>query len=332
MAQGTFRGHSRGHSRGLRSKGNWRGRGRGKGGWHGPVMQPPSSEPEFYPLVRPIFDWTEVEEHFPQAPTVLDNSLLEQLLVEHAASLVLPPEEQSALDSFVQKLCTLVDNMIVSGEGESMLLDEVRVVGAHKMGIAMAPDKVVEIVILLKDLPTPALMSKISGTLVESLETARREDKDGFDMGQVTMANEFDYSFEIHGGKIPVAKVYLTSTGEKVYGGPRRDRMISDMTPFEKALKMIRHSRWWEDHTHHLQCAHDLVRVLIDMKNHVPGLQYLSTWYIQLLIHCSVVPLIGDEPLSFVGAFKRVWELLSAGLFLPGSVGVPDPCEKNSTV
>ncbi len=38
-----------------------------------------------------------------------------------------------------------------------------------------------------------ALMSKISGTLVESLETARREDKDGFDMGQVTMANEFDY-------------------------------------------------------------------------------------------------------------------------------------------
>ena len=38
-----------------------------------------------------------------------------------------------------------------------------------------------------------ALMSKISGTLVESLETARQEDKDGFDMGKVTMANEFDY-------------------------------------------------------------------------------------------------------------------------------------------
>ena len=39
------------------------------------------------------------------------------------------------------------------------------------------------------------------------------------------------------------------------------------------------------------------------------------------------MPLIGDEPLSFVGAFRRVWELMSAGLFLPGSVGVPDPCE-----
>lgn len=45
-----------------------------------------------------------------------------------------------------------------------------------------------------------------------------------------------------------------------------------------------------------------------------------------------MVPLIGDEPLSFVGAFKRVWELLSAGLFLPGSVGVPDPCEVSGTI
>ncbi len=49
--------------------------------------------------------------------------------------------------------------------------------------------------------------------------------------------------------------------------------------------------------------------------------------FLSLQSHCSIVPLIGDEPLSFVGAFRRVWELMSAGLFLPGSVGVPDPCE-----
>ncbi len=36
-------------------------------------------------------------------------------------------------------------------------------------------------------------------------------------------------AFEIHGGNIPVVTVYLTSTGEKVYGGPRRDRMICEL-------------------------------------------------------------------------------------------------------
>ena len=28
----------------------------------------------------------------------------------------------------------------------------------------------------------------------------------------------------------------------------------------------------------------DLVRVLIDMKKHVPGLQLLSTWHVQLIV------------------------------------------------
>ena len=40
-----------------------------------------------------------------------------------------------------------------------------------------------------------------------------------------------------------------------------------------------------------------------------------------------MIPLVGDEPLSLVDGFKRIWELLSAGLFLPGSIGIPDPCE-----
>ena len=43
--------------------------------------------------------------------------------------------------------------------------------------------------------------------------------------------------------------------------------------------------------------------------------------------HCAVLPLYGDEPLSVVDSFRRVFQLLSAGLFLPGSIGLPDPCE-----
>ena len=43
--------------------------------------------------------------------------------------------------------------------------------------------------------------------------------------------------------------------------------------------------------------------------------------------NCAVIPLIGDEPLSLVDGFRRLWELLSAGLLLPGSIGIPDPCE-----
>lgn len=44
-----------------------------------------------------------------------------QLLEEHAATLGPLTEEKSTLLSFLQKICTVVDNMIVSGEGESLV-------------------------------------------------------------------------------------------------------------------------------------------------------------------------------------------------------------------
>lgn len=37
------------------------------------------------------------------------------------------------------------------------------------------------------------------------------------------------------------------------------------------------------------------------------------------------------EPLSLVVAFKRVFQLVSAGFFLPGSAGIIDPCEHSPT-
>ena len=31
--------------------------------------------------------------------------------------------------------------------------------------------------------------------------------------------------------------------------------------------------------------------------------------------------------LPLAQSYRRIFQLLSAGLFLPGSIGVPDPCE-----
>ena len=41
--------------------------------------------------------------------------------------------------------------------------------------------------------------------------------------------------------------------------------------------------------------------------------------------HCAVISLVGDEPLSLDDGFRSVFELVSAGLFLPGSFGNPNP-------
>lgn len=51
---------------------------------------------------------------------------------------------------------------------------------------------------------------------------------------------------------------------------------------------------------------------------------------IDVLAHYSVTFRNQQQLLPLNTAFKRVFQLLAAGLFLPGSVGIPDPCENGA--
>lgn len=270
-----------------------------------------------------------MREHFPQVAPQLDSTLLTQLLSKRVQEITPSVDEQGTVQGFCSKVSTVLENMILTGEGEELLLDEVRAVGSQKKGTALAGNTVADLVILLRDLPSDTVVKKLSLKVVDLLNSAqedggKEEVKDG-----VTLTSPSSNIFELKNPEGAITRVYVTTTGDKVYGIQTRE--IADMQPYENALRMIRHARWWEDHTSHLKSVRPLVRILKDMKKHVPGLASLNPWYIELLSNCAVIPLVGDEPYSLVESFKRAWQLLSAGLFLPGSIGIPDPCEESDS-
>ena len=93
------------------------------------------------PLIRPIFDWSEVGEIFPPASSRVDYSLLYQVyeqsvLVGKFVTVVLifikllskkmqevtpSAEEQSLVQGLCTKVSTVMENMIVTGEGEELV-------------------------------------------------------------------------------------------------------------------------------------------------------------------------------------------------------------------
>ena len=86
-----------------------------------------------------------------------------------------------------------------------------------------------------------------------------------------------------------------------------------------------------------------LIRILKDIRSRFEGLSPLSPWLIDLIAHYAITnnpkrlnnaaaatnAPSPNEPLPIQAAFKRVFQLISAGFFLPGSAGIIDPCEQS---
>ena len=55
----------------------------------------------------------------------------------------------------------------------------------------------------------------------------------------------------------------------------------------------------------------------------------MNVWHLELVCHCAVIPLDNGAPFTLPVAFRRILQLLSAGLFLPGALSIPDHCEND---
>lgn len=196
-----------------------------------------------------------------------------------------------------------------------------RQVGSFKKGTILSGNNVADVVVILKTLPTKeaceALAKKVEADLKTSMKT------EVLDKGQQHTLEIHDRGFDVSNSQARVRILIATL--------PQNLRKLEpeihmDHKLMQSHLAAIRHTRWFEENAHHSSIK-VLIRILKDLTKRFDAFSPLSSWMLDLIAHLAIMNNPSRQALPINLAFRRVFQLLSAGLFLPGSAGITDPTE-----
>jgi len=278
--------------------------------------------PHFHKMGKPFlprlpFDLIMAENAFPRVKPSPDESAFTQALLKRNSDLSPTAAEQAAILNLVTKVQSVMDALIVDPGTFDACVEEVRQVGSYKKGTMMTGSNVADFVVILKTLPTRESVEALAKKLTDQLKA-----QDATDNAHMCMLPD-DRGFEVSGCEASVRLLITTITPNF----RKLDKELHlDYRILQSHLAAIRHSRWFEENAHH-STIKVLIRLLRDMKSRFQGFEALSTWMLDLLAHYATMNAPNHQALPINVAFRRSLQLLSAGLFLPGSAGIGDPCE-----
>lgn len=284
----------------------------------GPIRPP--FKKTFVP--RHPFDLTLAEVVFPKVSPTVDDAALTASLLKRNQDLSPTPAEQTAVGNLVSKVQSVLDNLIVApGDFNKCQLEEVRQVGSFKKGTMLTGNNVADIVVILKTVPSKDSCEELGKKVESDLKNAMKTEV-------LTKADHINTTFHDRGFDIfnTQAKVRILITTIPQNMRKSEPNMFPDAKVMQAHLAAIRHTRWFEENAHHSSIK-VLIRILKDLSKRFEAFSPLSPWMLDLMAHLTIMNNPSRQALPINLAFRRVFQLLSAGLFLPGSAGITDPCE-----
>jgi zinc finger RNA-binding protein len=204
--------------------------------------------------------------------------------------------------------------------------------GLLSAGLLMNGETEVELILLMAEKPTAALLNSVAESLPQHLMAVSSSQYQ-------TTADVNEACVIVTSITEPKATCKITITSPLMRTHPfRYFNEIAppdpvDVLPREKceeALKRMRRARWYESKIYPLPYCDLVIRIFRDLCLRVPTWNPLDLWATQVLV--QKVLSSADEYTSSPGrAVRTVFECISSGILLNDSPGLYDPCEREPT-
>lgn len=277
------------------------------------------------------FDFIHAEQSFPRVKSIsqVEDKAFNDALIKRNQDLTPKDQEQTQLTNLITKIQTILDNLVVTpGDFDSCQMDEIKQVGSFKNGTSLMANKLVaDICVVLKTLPTREAVSSLANKVFEELKKVVANPLELKSL----LLNLNDSGFEVVSSAtvgmctVDVAVQVLVTTQ---YQNLRKlDASLHlDAKICQQSLASVKHARWFEENATN-PTIKVLIRLLKDLQTRFEGIQPLTPWIVDLLSWYATMNNPKREALPLTTAFKRIFQLIAAGFFLPGSAGIIDPCE-----
>jgi len=193
-------------------------------------------------------------------------------------------------------------------------IEDVKVVGSFKKGTLLNGSVTADVVSQLRALPTHEIVAKLSRRVLEEMRLV-------VGYTPVTLLPN-ETGFEISSADASV-RVMVACAPEQL--GTLEPGLHLEKKFVCQAVEAVKHANWFE-----IEASDNTVRILVrlikDIRERYECFKALTPWMIDLLAHHAVLSNPTGESLPLGKAFRRLIQILAAGIFLPGSVGLTDPC------
>uniref|UniRef100_A0A0D9RH52 DZF domain-containing protein n=1 Tax=Chlorocebus sabaeus TaxID=60711 RepID=A0A0D9RH52_CHLSB len=253
-----------------------------------------------------LFDFYLCEMAFPWVKPTPDTTSFNEALLKsnHDAP---DSAEQASYLSLGTKINHGIDSLIVAPGTSEVQIE----VGSYKKRTITTGHNAAAPLVIRKIVPTLEAVAPLGNKVVGSLRAQ--------DPSEVLTMPTNETGFEISSSDATVKTVITTVP-------PNLPKQDPEFRWISSALAAIQHARWFKENGSQ-STVKVLIRLLKDLRR-FPGFEPLTPWILGLLGHYAVIT--SRQPLALNIAHRCCLQILGAGLFLPGSMGITDPCESSN--